>query len=112
MSTKKQQGILYIVSPTKALLDKELSHAEYRLLTILCSFMDSSGLQCSVTKKELAEIMGVTARMIKVHLDKLKSLGYITVTEQLSAEHGGHLANVYTIIFEENLTTKNENENE
>jgi len=70
-------GSRYSITPSIAATDKNLSHAEFRLLAILGSYASSKTGWCFPSNRVLAADMGCNERTIQKHLDKLRGLGYI-----------------------------------
>jgi DNA-binding transcriptional MocR family regulator len=97
-------------SSRAAALDKRLSAAAFRVLAILGCYADATG-HCYPSVVTIADLLGISRRMVQIHLRRLEALGYIATVHQKrigpAMGHrrngarlgGGWAPNVYTLIF-------------
>lgn len=88
---------LFTVCPSRAAVDKDLSHAEYRMLAVICSFIDKDN-QCWPSYNRLAETMGCSRRHVIGLCEALKAKDYIDIQERLH-ENGTRSSNVMCVKF-------------
>ena len=88
----------FSVVPTLAATDTRLSHAQYRLLSILASFADKNG-ECFPSQTTLGNMSGIARNKVCERLAEIKKLGWIT-SSQRSSQKGVKTSNLYKIMYE------------
>ena len=85
----------FAVLPTKAIEDRNLSHACFRVLAALGTFSDRHGW-CWPSHAAVAEVCGIARNKVAGHINELVEAGYLTKKARRDDEHG-HRSNLYQI---------------
>ena len=84
--------------PERAVYDKRLGNAGFRVLAALCSYADKDG-HCFPGLGTIGGRLGITRQAVQRQVRHLKSLGYVNV-EKRARPNGSGTTNCYLIVFE------------
>jgi len=86
----------FIMLPTRAAKDNNLSNGALSVLVLLCSYCDKDSTTW-VSQKTLAEDMGVTRQAITKQIMQLRKLGYV---QTIKKGHRNVHSNTLQVIFD------------
>ena len=98
--TKQQSGRFAIV-PARAVEDRRLGPAAFRVLASLGTFSDRDGW-CWPSLTTLATQLSTRRQVVQRHVQELAKLGYIEIQRQRRPD-GGSTANRYRLMFDRAL---------
>ena len=98
--TKQHQGRFSIV-PARAVEDRRLGSAGFRVLAALGTFSDKHGW-CWPSLTTLATQLSTRRQVVQRHVQELAKLGYIEIQHQNRSD-GGNAANRYRLLFDRAL---------
>ncbi len=84
--------------PERAVDDRRLGNAAFRVLAALCSYADKDG-HCFPGLGTIGGRLGITRQAVQRQVRHLKSLGYVNV-EKRARPNGSGTTNCYLIVFE------------
>jgi biotin operon repressor len=86
----------FIMLPTRAAKDKNLSNGALSVLVLLCSYCDKDGTTW-VSQKTLSEEMDITRQAITKQIMQLRKLGYV---QTIKKGHRNVHSNTLQVIFD------------
>jgi len=86
-----------IVIPIQAITDKSLSHADIRVLSSICSFLNQSN-QCCPSYQEIAKVCNMDKRNVQKHIKKLEKNGYLVISPR-AFNNNATISNEYSILY-------------
>jgi biotin operon repressor len=86
----------FIMLPTRAAKDKNMTDGVLRILILICSYCDKDGITW-VSQNTLAEEMNITRPAITKQISKLRALGYI---QTIKKGHRNIHSNTLQVIFD------------
>jgi hypothetical protein len=95
----RNDGYPFIVGPDRAVDDPDLSDAAYRLLSLICRFINNNN-QAWPSNKLLAEKLKVTTRAITKQMKVLVEKGYIQSVSRFS-KNGARLSNIISVVWDD-----------
>ncbi len=100
----KQRASRFSIVPARAVEDRRLSNAAFRVLAALGTFSDKEGW-CWPSMVTLAEMLNTSRQAPQRQIRKLCKLGYIEKSRQHRAD-GGNTSNRYRLLFDRALFQK------
>ena len=100
----KQRASRFSIVPARAVEDRRLSAAAFRVLAALGTFSDKEGW-CWPSMVTLAEILDTSRQAPQRQIRKLCKLGYIEISRQHRGD-GGNTSNRYRLLFDRALFQK------
>lgn len=100
----KQRASRFSIVPARAVEDRRLSNAAFRVLAALGTFSDKEGW-CWPSMVTLAEMLNTSRQAPQRQIRKLSKLGYIEKSRQHRAD-GGNTSNRYRLLFDRALFQK------
>ena len=97
----KRLSSRFSIVPARAVEDRRLSAAAFRVLAALGTYSDKDGW-CWPSMSTLARMLNCTRQAVQQHIRELAKLGYIEVQPQLR-ENRGSTANRYRLLFDRAL---------
>ena len=88
----------YAAVPERAVYDKSLGNAGFRVLAALCSYADKDG-HCYPGLRTLGGRLGVSRQAVQQQVHRLESLGYVNAENQ-TRPNGSDTTNRYFIVFD------------
>jgi biotin operon repressor len=86
----------FIMLPSRAAKDKNMTDGVLRILILICSYCDKDGVTW-VSQNTLAEEMNITRPAITKQISKLRALGYI---QTIKKGHRNVHSNTLQVIFD------------
>jgi biotin operon repressor len=96
MTNTKYKKTNFIMLPTRAAKDNNLSNGALSVLVLLCSYCDKEGTTW-VSQKTLSEDMDVTRQAITKQIMQLRKLGYV---QTIKKGHRNVHSNTLQVIFD------------
>lgn len=93
-----QERTRFAILPAVAVYDSKLSHAAFRVLSVLASYSDRDGWAWP-RLTEIGESLGMSKTTVSEHIGGLERLGYIEV-ERRFYEHGGQRSSRYRLVYD------------
>ncbi len=97
----KQQSSRFAIVPARAVEDRRLGPAPFRVLAALGTFSDRDGW-CWPSMTTLAKMLGYTRQAAQQHVQELIKLGYIEVRRQQRPDKG-YAANRFRLLLDRAL---------
>lgn len=85
--------------PSEAILDERVSHAQMRVLCLLCYKGAARSDRCFASYRSLGEHLGMSRRTIMEHVASLASYGYVEKIQRLR-ENGSVSTNILKVIYD------------
>ena len=95
----RKPKLSFAAVPERAVYDKRLGNAGFRVLAALCSYADKDG-HCFPGLGTIGGRLAVTRQAVQRQVRRLKSLGYVDA-EKRDRPNGSGTTNQYFIIFED-----------
>jgi biotin operon repressor len=96
MTNTKYKKTNFVMLPTRACKDKNLSSGALSVLALLCSYCNKEGITW-VSQSTLAEDLDITRPAITKQISKLRALGYI---QTIKKGHRNVHSNTLKVIFD------------
>lgn len=89
----------FALVPAQAACDRSLGRVTpLHVLTLLAKYRDAKTGKCVVRMKRLASELGISRRMVQLHINKLVNMGFLVVIPQRQRA-GGYAANCYMLLY-------------
>ena len=94
------------VVPTLAILDKSITHAELRVLALLCSYADKNG-ECFPSQSKMAECLGIARENVNRHIQSLHKKGWVRSVQRFR-DDGSKRSKMYQIVSDHHMACDTE----